>query len=179
MLNYVPLFCRLFIGIVFALSAASKIREFEEFVRATRSLLEAALPRLRLGRRGLRAVASTVLAAETAICPFVVVSPWWPLGLAASSLLLTLFTAAIAFALRRGVRAPCRCFGGSATPLGKRHLFRNAALLTATVAGLALPYEPESDPAGLAVVIMAAAVAAMVTSRLDDIVGLFATPTTR
>jgi Methylamine utilisation protein MauE len=178
-LNYVPLFCRVFIGMVFAISAVSKIRGFESFVPATRTLVEAALPQLRLGRLGLRAVASTILATETAICLLVVVSPWWPLGLAAASLLLTIFTAAIALALHRGVRAPCRCFGGSATPLRRRHLFRNALLLAVTAAGLALPHRMESDPAGSAVTIAVAVVTAVVISRLDDITELFATPTTR
>jgi len=39
--------------------------------------------------------------------------------------------------VRRGNTAPCRCFGASSTPLGPRHLVRNALLLAVAAAGLA------------------------------------------
>lgn len=56
-------------------------------------------------------------------------------GCALAGLLSITFSGAIAASLRRGNHAPCRCFGRSATPLGPRHLARNAILLLVAAAG--------------------------------------------
>jgi uncharacterized membrane protein YphA (DoxX/SURF4 family) len=51
--------------------------------------------------------------------------------------LLVVFTALIANRLRHGEHPPCSCFGAwSASPIGARHLLRNAALLAAAIVAL-------------------------------------------
>lgn len=48
--------------------------------------------------------------------------------------LLIAFTALIVLRLAQGRRPPCACFGSwSATPLGWRHLVRNAALIVVAI----------------------------------------------
>ncbi|WP_052422979.1 MauE/DoxX family redox-associated membrane protein [Nonomuraea candida] len=175
-MTYLSLGSRCFVAVVFALAVLGKARnrrELEEFVRATRSLIAAAAPRLRLGRRGLWAAALGVLAVEAAVCVLVLLPSWWPLGLALSAVLLAVFGAATTLALHRGVRALCHCFGGSAVPLSRWHVVRDAVILTVAVAGIVVPDRPGGEAAGFAVTVAVAAVAAMVTSRLDDILELF------
>lgn len=92
-------------------------------------------------------------------------------GLACS--LLAAFTAAVGVALRRGRRAPCRCFGASSTPIGPRHLVRNTALLAIVVLGLTAP-EGLPPPAGLAVAAVVGLVGAILIVSLNDIIDLFA-----
>jgi hypothetical protein len=61
--------------------------------------------------------------------------PWPAL---AAIVLLVAFEVVIVLRLRDGARPPCACFGSrSTTPLGARHLARNAVLLAlATVAAI-------------------------------------------
>lgn len=55
----------------------------------------------------------------------------------AALILLVVFTASIASNLGRGRRPPCACFGAwSSSPIGWRHLARNAVLIAACVVAL-------------------------------------------
>ncbi|MER6514835.1 MauE/DoxX family redox-associated membrane protein [Nonomuraea sp. NPDC001636] len=178
------------IGVVFAMSALSKIRgrtARAEFVRATGALLTALLGH-RTGPRTARWAAAVVVVAESAVPVLIAAQVLHPLasvvGSAAAAVLLGLFSVAIVRALRRGVRTSCRCFGTSQAPLGRRHLARNLGLLAvALTCGAALPQarsqawsQAWSQPAGAAVAGGAALVLAVLVSRLDDLVELFVSP---
>ena len=166
-MEYLGVGCASLIGWVFLASAISKLRHFGEFTRS--------LPALAPARPGhVRPLAMTVVAAEAAV-PALLLFPAAALyGFALAGALLAAFTAAIAAALKRGRRAPCRCFGASSAPLGPSHLVRNAILLISALAGgLALSARPP-QAAGLVVAIAAGLVGAILIVAMDDIAFLFA-----
>jgi Methylamine utilisation protein MauE len=122
------------------------------------------------------AVATAVAEAVTAV--LLAVPGTAPAGLAAAAVLLATFTAAIGLSLKRGARAPCRCFGASRTPLGAPQLLRNLVLLAVCGAALAASTRPAGPlhPAGVAVALGAAAVAIALVLLLDQAVELLRDP---
>lgn len=165
-MEYVRTACAGLIVVVFAVSAISKLRDFAGFERS--------LPALVPVRSALVCpLAVAVVVAEAAIPVLLVVPPAMAYGFGLACALLAAFTAAVGVALRRGRRAPCRCFGASSTPMGPRHLVRNTALLAIAVLGLRAP-EGLPPPAGLAVAAVAGLVGAILIVSLDDIIDLFA-----
>ncbi|WP_052423186.1 MauE/DoxX family redox-associated membrane protein [Nonomuraea candida] len=187
-MEYVVFGGQCLIGAVFAVSALSKIRARtarDEFVRVTATLLAALLGRA-AGARTARRVAAIVVAAEAAVPVSIAARALHPsaavAGAAVAVVLLGGFSAALARALRRGVRPPCRCFGASPAPLGARHLARNLVLLAVAtaagpaglVSGAARP--EQAQPAGLALAGGAGLVLAVLVARLDDLVELFVSP---
>jgi len=165
-MEYVGVGCASLIGWVFLASAISKLRHFGEFTRS--------LPALAPVRPGqVRPLAITVVATEAAVPVLLLFPAAIFYGFALAGALLATFTVAIGTALKRGRRAPCRCFGASSTPLGPSHLVRNSILLISTLAGgLALDAQPRA--AGLIVAIAAGLVGAILIVAMDDIAFLFA-----
>lgn len=167
---YLFAFCRLLTGIVFLMSAVSKLRgraAYEEFTAATRALV----------RLPARPVAALVVTAEAAVAPLLAWPPTVLAGFCLALGMLVAFTVAIAVALRRGRRVPCRCFGASAVPVGPGHLARNAVLLAAATAGAVQAGAGAAlagvGPAGFAAVALAAGAAAVLLSAIGEIAGLF------
>ncbi|WP_328855647.1 hypothetical protein OHB01_17295 [Microbispora hainanensis] len=175
---YLFAFCRLLTGIVFLMSAVSKLRgrtAYEEFTAAIRALV----PLLRLPARP---VAALVVTAEAAVAPLLAWPPTVLAGFCLALGLLVAFTVAIVVALRRGRRVPCRCFGASAVPVGPGHLARNAVLLAAATAGAVQAGAVQAGagtvlaglgPAGFVAVALAAGAAAVLLSAIGEIAGLF------
>ncbi|MFI0793623.1 MauE/DoxX family redox-associated membrane protein [Micromonospora rubida] len=99
-------------------------------------------------------------------------------GLALALLLLATLTAVVAVTLRRGVRAPCRCFGSGDKPLRGAHIVRNLLLLS--VAGTGLVTASVAGPTGATVpagAVLAALGGALLAGGFvifDDLVDLFA-----
>lgn len=156
--------------VVFAVSAVGKLRDPRAFRRATVALVPLARP---VGG----VVAVGVIAAESAVVVLLAVPATARAGLVAGLGLLGVFTVAIGAALRRGATEPCRCFGASATPLGARHLVRNAILLLAAASGLAAGALPgDAQPWGLVFVGAAAVVLAVLVVQFDVLAELFAGP---
>jgi len=154
------------IGLVFLASAVSKLRDYGEFFRSL-PVLAPVRPAL------LRPLAVAVITSEAAV-PILLVIPstrTWGFGLGGG--LLAAFSAAIAAALQRGRRTPCRCFGASSTPLGAGHLIRNTILLITAVAGGLAPGE-QAPAAGVALAVGAGLFAAVLIVAFEDIVYLFA-----
>jgi hypothetical protein len=90
--------------------------------------------------------------------------------------LLAVLTAAVVRSLRRGQRSPCRCFGASNTPLGTRHVARNAVLAAFGVLGIAAGTVGDASSLDLGpacVVAFAALIGVALTARLDDLISLF------
>lgn len=103
-------------------------------------------------------------------------------ALAAATLLTATLTAGIAVAIRRGSPAPCPCFGvKSPRPVGPAHLLRNLVLLSVLVSGLALGSagSRRPTPAGLALALGTAVVAAMLIIRWEDLAEVFTPIETR
>lgn len=170
--------CYCLVGLVFAVSAASKLRgrtAFDEFVRTTRVLAVATIPGYEVSRAGARRIGVVVLGGELAVPVLMIVPATARIGLCVAVVLLTVFGVGIAAAMRRGLRTSCRCFGSSSAPLGTRHLLRNALLVAAAATGLAFGPDriTQLDPAGLIVAGVGALVLAALVVRLDDLIDLF------
>jgi hypothetical protein len=168
-------FGRCLIGVVFLVSAWSKrpgagrFRQFSDSLAAMR-LLPA---------RYVRPVATVVVCAETAVVLLLLPQPLRPLAVAGFALAIVLllgFAVSIGMVLRRGVQASCRCFGGSgAAPFRRHHIVRNLLLVAVAGAGLvAALTEPPFRWEAVVLAGLPAAVLALLTTRLDDVVDLFA-----
>jgi hypothetical protein len=174
-MEYVLVGCRSLIALVFVVSAVSKLRSrraYAEFVSATGRLS----PRPVAAATARRLAAATVVA-ELATVVLVLVPATVPAGFGAAAALLLAFTGTILLALRRGVRAPCRCFGSSEQPLGSAQVVRNAVLLAVAALGLAggVSAAPSPELAGALVAVVAGGVAATMVVVADDIASLFDT----
>jgi hypothetical protein len=133
---YVALGCRAALVTIFLIAVTGKAAgrgAFREFSRSVAAM------RVIPPRAATSAAAMTVSAEMLVI--ILAAIPDRAAGAAGCALGATLsimFSFAIAVGLRRGNRAPCRCFGRSATPLGARHLIRNAMVVTVSVLGAAV-----------------------------------------
>jgi hypothetical protein len=127
---YVVVGIRCLLGGVFLVSSASKVLAPRAFTRSVQDLgvLPVSL---------VRPVVALVIAAELAIWTLLAV-PGRVTALAGflvAAGLLAAFSVGIAVAVRRDVRASCRCFGTSTARLGPRHVVRNVVLAVLAVLG--------------------------------------------
>jgi uncharacterized membrane protein YphA (DoxX/SURF4 family) len=132
--QYLELGIRCLIGAVFLASSVSKTagrKAFDAFVASVQRL--GLLP-----ARLCRATAIFVVVAEYAVWVLLAVgyTTTAVAGFLMAAGLLLMFAAAIFLVVRRGVHAPCRCFGASTTPLGTQHFVRNAALAAVACTGV-------------------------------------------
>ncbi|SEG98045.1 hypothetical protein SAMN05444920_111168 [Nonomuraea solani] len=183
---YLLIACQVLLAAVFAIALAGKVRGRAAFDAYVSSIVALEI----LPRRVSVAAANALLAAEAVVIVLLAL-PWTvPLGFAAAAGTLAAMIGGILVALRRGRRAPCRCFGASVTPLGRVHVVRNLVLAAAGGAGLAAwatagaggaglaawavagPDAPH--PAGVVIALVAAGVSALLVVRLDDLMELFA-----
>ncbi|MFJ2770928.1 MauE/DoxX family redox-associated membrane protein [Streptomyces sp. NPDC087300] len=167
---YVTLALRCLVGVVFLVSASSKVAGRGRFA-AFRASVDAmgVLP-----ARRVPLAARLVVGTECAVPLLLVSAP--SLGFALACGLLVAFTAGIAGTLRRGAAVPCRCFGASARPLGRAHVVRNALLTCCTLTGEAGVLLSESAGAGGAAgsaALFAGACCAGLVVLLDDLIDLF------
>ncbi|MEU8103212.1 MauE/DoxX family redox-associated membrane protein [Nonomuraea muscovyensis] len=163
--------CRVLLAGVFAAALAGKLRGRSAYQEFAASIVALGV----LPRTPAKAAAAAITAGEAVA----VVLLAWPataaLGFGLSAVLLGAFAAGIVSALRRGRRAPCRCFGASTTPLGRAHVYRNLVLLAGSGLGLVAAFAGgPAEVAGVAVAAVAGAVAVVPVVRFDDLVSLFA-----
>jgi hypothetical protein len=129
-----------------------------------------------LPRPWVRPVALLVLIGEFAVW-ISLATPFWItvlVGFAVAAGLLVSFAFGIGAAVRRGSTVPCRCFGSSNSPLGRRHLIRNIVLATFSIAGAA--GSALAAPVSATGVLVAVAVGLLLGAGvvlLDDILELF------
>lgn len=164
---YAALTCRVLVGLVFAVSAAGKLRTATAY-REFASWL-ASLPVPLAGRRALPPV---LAGAEAVIVAAVAVPAAATAGLVLAALTLAVLTAGSAVAVSRGAQVSCRCFGPARAPLAVRHVLRNGMLLVAAVAGALGSGAVATRPAGIALSLVAAAAAATFAVFLDDLAAL-------
>ncbi|MDQ1025264.1 putative membrane protein YphA (DoxX/SURF4 family) [Streptomyces umbrinus] len=167
---YVALALRCLIGVVFLTSSLSKVAgrgRFHAFAESLRTM--DLLPGGWVG-----AAARIIVVAEFATWMLLVVSP--AAGFVLAATLLTVFAVGIAHAVRRGVHAPCQCFGGtSVRPLGRPHVLRNVLLAAGAAVGTPAVLLPgELRPAGACVAALAGLCGAGLVVLLDDFLELFA-----
>jgi hypothetical protein len=171
---YAALICRYAIAIVFAVAFVSKAHRaaaFREYREAVRGYLS-------LTASPATAVAVAVIAAEAAVAVLVAVPGTAAAGLVLAIGLLTAFTVVLHRAIRRGVRASCRCFGGASRVPGRDTLARNAILLLVAVAGLLAHVTGAATvpAATLALCLGTAVILAIVLIFSDDLVAIAVPP---
>jgi len=123
-ISILALTLRFAVATVLAVAALAKGRSFGDFRRTVDSLAP--------WRRGITAIAATVVA--VLLAAGVLAS-----AVAAATLVLFLAFAALSlWAVRRGLRVQCNCFGSGDRELGKDSLSTSLPLAAATLAYLAL-----------------------------------------
>jgi hypothetical protein len=132
MLPYLLTFCRLVIGLTFALSFVSKMRDVGQFTETIRKF--DLLPRRWAGPAAL-----LFLGGEAAVVALLILGGrLLPLAFGLATLLLVLFTLALLSALRRGLETSCHCFGASEKPLTYYDVGRNAGFILLAATGLGM-----------------------------------------
>lgn len=169
---YAALICRTVIGLVFAVSAFSKLRNGTAYREFASWLASVPVP---LARN--RFLPPVLAGAEAAIVVLVAVPATAVAGLVLAVLTLAALTAGTTVAVRRGARVTCQCFGSSQTVLGAHHVLRNGFLLVLAVVGLAVVGAFSAGavaprPAGIGLSLWAAVALATFVVFLDDVVFL-------
>ncbi|MFD0151339.1 MauE/DoxX family redox-associated membrane protein [Streptomyces sp. NPDC055721] len=145
--------------------------------RDSRVMVEEVLGRTAPGLRryapiGAGALIGAELATAIALIPGL---PSRAFGFAAALLLFAVFTGVAVHSARSRTKIVCACFGRAASPLGVRHVVRNALLTAMAAGGLALAFTTDAGTGELAGLALAAAfslVFTVVIAFLDDIASL-------
>lgn len=175
MLGYGALACRALIGVVFAVSAFSKVRSRSEYRAFMRWLGRLPLPAALRGAP----VAATVAVAETAIVVMLIPTATAAAGLALAATMLLAFAAGTLVTVRGGRVVPCRCFGASQSPMSLWHVARDLLLALLAAAGAA-GAAAAAHSAGAIVLSLAAGVTVAVPVVLfDDLLSVFRLPALR
>ncbi|HLZ61593.1 MAG TPA: MauE/DoxX family redox-associated membrane protein [Ktedonosporobacter sp.] len=169
---YLLAFCRVAIGLVFALSSFSKARELAKFQQAVEGF------RL-LSRQLSHLAALFFLCGEFAVLLLMVIGgPLLFSGFALAILLLLIFCVALASVLVRRVQTACNCFGSSEKPVTLVDIWRNVGLLLCAGGGceaLIWARGAQERLEGIAWLLIALAAGAfvMLWIQLGEIVQLF------
>jgi len=131
-MQYIAIGCRAALVTVFLVAVAGKVAGRGSFREFTGSIAAMRVVPAHAARAG--AFAAVTAEALVVVLTVIPVRAAAVAGSALAGLLSITFSAVIALSLRRGNRAPCRCFGRSAAPLGTRHITRNAILLIVSAA---------------------------------------------
>ncbi|ETA71074.1 MauE/DoxX family redox-associated membrane protein [Actinospica robiniae] len=172
---YLLLGTRSLLGCVFLVSFVGKAwgrTRYDGYLAATRRLM----PRWAASRIPARAAAPGILAAEAAVPVLLAVPASVLAGLALSCVLMAVFAAATAAALRRGENAPCHCFGFSQRELTSGHVTRNVVLAVLALAGVIAGTSSAARPVAAvdaAVVVALAVVFALLFAIADDLADVF------
>ncbi|WP_168712376.1 MauE/DoxX family redox-associated membrane protein [Streptomyces sp. A1277] len=167
---------QLVLALVFTWSAAAKLFSPATFTTLKRSVAVLA----RVPGPWSSWAPHALVTAEAALAGGLLVPAAAKVSLALAILLLTVFTVVLRRAVSRAVPVPCGCFGPSNRPVGRVQLFRNAALLTIALSGLAAgmtapPHGPVPVPvAGVALCLWAALTLAICFALWDEFAGLLA-----
>jgi Methylamine utilisation protein MauE len=163
-MEYAALACRGLVGLVFAVSAFTKIRNVTAYREFGRWLadLPAPLP-------GPRALAPLLAGTEVAIVALTAVPATAVTGLALAAFTLAFLTAGTAAAVSRDAPVSCHCFGPSRAALAMRHVLRNGLLLAAALTGALAAGAGAVRPAGIALSLAAAVAGATFVVFLDDL----------
>lgn len=127
--SFILIFCRVTIGLVFALSSLSKVRNISEFKRTIQGF-QLLQPRMS------GSAALLFLCGEFSVVLLIAIGgPVLFYGFALALFLLFLFCFALASVLRRQLRIACNCFGSSEKPVTSTDLWRNAGFILCATGG--------------------------------------------
>ncbi|MEU7041781.1 MauE/DoxX family redox-associated membrane protein [Streptomyces varsoviensis] len=168
--QYLAMWVRCLIGLVFLVSAVSKVsgrRSFTEFAEAVGVL--APVP----GARRLLAPAVVALEFAVAVLLALPVPVAFRVGAWLAAALLLAFALGVALAVRRGAETACRCFGRSTSRIKGWQAVRNLALAVPAALAATLGPGSQGTAAGLALTAVMGLTCGAVVIALDDIVELF------
>ncbi|NOK60042.1 MAG: hypothetical protein GFH27_549291n235 [Chloroflexi bacterium AL-W] len=126
---YLLVFCRIAIGLLFAISAVSKLRDFRSFSQT--------ITRFRILPGRLNTPAAVIfVAAELAITAMMLIGGmWlWP-GFLFAVLLLIVFSVALGSVLARNIQTSCNCFGNTQKPVSMADIWRNIGFTLCAISG--------------------------------------------
>lgn len=156
------------LGVVFTVSGVSKLHDLPAFQRSLQAL-ELVEP------HRARPVALLVGVAEITVPLLLIFAR--PLGLVLAVVQLAALTVVVLRTVRRGVTAPCGCFGRTSRPMTIVHAWRNVALLALGAAAWVLaPPTERVDAAALLSATGLGLLLALVTLTVDDWVELLRPP---
>ncbi|WUW24423.1 hypothetical protein OG521_28145 [Streptomyces sp. NBC_01463] len=172
---------RLVLAMVFALSAAAKVRSpraYGEFREAAVALGGPLASRV-IAFGPSSPLLTAVPAAEGALAVLLLAPATAATALMGALALLLVFSLVLARAVRRGTQVACHCFGSSRAPVRGAQLLRNGVLVVVACLGLAGTYADGvvRHPApALLVALVAAAALSWVVVLWDDLTELLAGP---
>lgn len=170
--TYLLTFCRVVVGVVFALSFVGKVRDITAFEI---SIVNFSIIPSRLSV----IVAIGILALEVTVVIFMVVGREWLMsGFALAILLLLVFSSALTFSLLHHKQVSCNCFGSSNKPVSLFSLWRNSGLALCAGIGYVLLLSVGSEssspsPLGWGLIILVATIFIAFCTQIDGIVQLF------
>ncbi len=169
MLPYLLMFCRIVIGVTFAYSFLTKVRDVNGFARTITNF------KLLPGRLS-RPAAILFLFGELVVV-FLITGGGrlLPIGFGLAILLLLLFTTALTWTLTRNIQTPCHCFGVDKQPVTIYDLWRNTGFILCAAGGWGISYF--GDVAALtwvewSIVVLPALVIVMLMAHLGEIIAI-------
>lgn len=129
MIHALALSLRLTLALVLAAAATAKVARFVDFRRTVRAVL---------GSRGATPAAAAVVAAESVLAASLGIGALAGVTALATVVLFVGFAALSVWAVRRGLRVACNCFGRANEELGRATLARSALLAGAAATYWAL-----------------------------------------
>jgi hypothetical protein len=159
---------------VFALAVISKVRSSAAYTGFRKALRQLGI----VPASTVNAAAASAVAVEAAIVVSLAL-PARPVifaGFVLAAGLLVVYIAVIAQVIRRGNRTTCACFGVTATPLGPRHIVRNAVLIAVALTGAAATgtHGHPGTPPGYVTAMVAGLFVGLLAAASDDIMELIA-----
>ena len=127
--EYLLYFCRTVIGVVFAFSSFSKVRDLNGFSQS--------IARFKILPRKFSKITGTLfIGGEFVVVLFILIGGDFLIyGFLSAAFLLLAFSGAIASVLIRKISTSCSCFGSTEKPVTVHDLWRNAGFLACALAG--------------------------------------------
>jgi hypothetical protein len=172
LLPFLIAFCRIVLGLVFAISFLSKMSDLAMFERTI--ITFNVVP-----KQLVRFAALIFLCSELTVVIFAIAGGRFLAAIfAVAGLLLLVFSIALASTLVRNIRTSCNCFGPTQKPVSAHDLWRNAGLILIALGGLCALFIADGEVADLALpelglVALVAGLFVAIWLNLRDIAQLF------
>lgn len=146
LLPYLLVFCRLVIGITFAISFLSKMFHFHEF-------MEAIVGFELVPKRLSKLAAISFSTAEIAVILMLMVGrSVLRIGFALAAFLLIVFCIALLSALIRKIQTSCNCFGPNGKSISPYDVWRNIGFILCAVCGWGIASIARNDRGNLSII---------------------------
>lgn len=178
LLRYIDLFLRCLLASTFAVALLSKVvkrRNASEFAQAVEIFGGFK------STAAARSAAFAVVLLESATVGLLALQGTAKFGYSLAAVLLTTFTGTLVLSMRRGVHAPCRCFGNISSEARLPSVVRNVLLLSGALTGLATTllhdlYTGRLEAAGTVLALTTGLTIAALLIFADDLFAVFRPP---